>query len=257
MSLIADTHLHLYPFYSLATGIGKLVSNLNRLASDASPAGFLAERYDCCFFDDLLAGRALIEDGVWKVVPGREPEVLELRREGAAPVFLYAGRQLVTAERIEILALTTRQPLPDGLSAREAVERILAVNAVPVLSWAPGKWLGKRGSIVKDLIDHFDPGQLLIGDTTLRPTIWPEPDLMRRAAEKGLAIMAGSDPLPFAGEERRMGTYATRLDVAADSANPVRDVRSALRTLRPTAPRLGSRGSAISVFARLLRHAIG
>jgi len=162
---------------------------------------------------------------------------------------LVAGRQIVTAERIEVLGLAMPGRVDDGRPAPDTVAAVQAAGGVPVLAWAPGKWFFARGRVVLDIIARHPPGALLLGDTTLRPTVWPEPAIMRAARKRGYGIAAGSDPLPFAGEEARMGAYASVIEAPFDAQNPLASARAALR--QGPARCVGRRGSLPEVVRRL------
>ena len=191
----------------------------------------LTERHDCHAFRDL---------------PGDRLESNAVRwGEG----WILAGRQVVTRERLEVLALTTDADIADGQPIGDVFSRIRDTGGVPVLSWAPGKWFFKRGAIVARLIDQEEPGSFLLGDTSLRPTVWPEPAPMRGAKGLGFSVVAGSDPLPFPGEEKYAGTYATTAEGVFDAARPVSSMRVILRGrgLRV----VGNRCGPMEVFGRL------
>lgn len=252
MRLTADTHVHIYPHYDTKLALHTLRTNLSQFDRKATCLAFLAERSDCNFFADF-------EKNSTQVL-GTEAEVLYLenalyiRERGYPDLYIFPGRQVITRERIEILSLTIDTQIPEGLAASEVVERIGRENGVPVLSWAPGKWFFKRKRVVQALLDASQPGSLLVGDTTLRPTCWLRPLLMRQAARKGLAVIGGSDPLPFAGEEEIMGRYGIQFDCDLDSANPAGSIRSVL-TRPGWQPSLrGRRGNLLSTLRRLFNN---
>ena len=250
MSIIADTHVHLYPCYDGAAALRTLSANLGRHGGDAAVRlACLAERSDC----DVIAQWA---DGSAPAPPGwtlTAPEAGALRAEGpaGAVVYLVAGRQIVTAERIEVLGLAMPDRVEDGRPAADTVAAVQAAGGVPVLAWAPGKWFFARGRVVRRTIARHAPGSLLLGDTTLRPTVWPEPALMRAARKRGYGIVAGSDPLPFAGEEVRLGVYASVIDAPFDAERPLAAAREALRQGQRRVA--GRRGSPRQVLQRLYR----
>jgi len=246
--MVADTHVHIYPCYDFPAALASLVANLARLAAgEAVSAAFFTERHDCRAFASLQDG-SLPAAGRDLEVRSLEEGAVLLATGGGAEVYLFAGRQLVTAERIEVLAVAMPADLPDGQPALKMVEAVLAAGGVPVIGWSPGKWSLSRGHVVRELLRRFKPGDLLLGDTALRPTPCPEPRLMREARRRGLAVIAGSDPLPLPREERLLGTYATVFQGPFDAAQPL---ESARRLLRSPAAVVGTRGARSSwpVFA--------
>jgi len=144
--------------------------------------------------------------------------------------------------------------VPDGLPAAEVIRRVLAAGGIPVLAWAPGKWWFQRGRVVAELLRCFPPEQVLLGDTSLRPLGWGEPCRMRAARRQGYGMVAGSDPLPFVGDDRHMGTYGTLLPGDLDLRRPVTSARDALRQSRAGVRLLGRRGDPVTVARRLWRN---
>ncbi len=230
MKIVADTHVHIYPCYDLQTFSDMLEQNLKKVgAGQTIRLGFLTERHDCSFFDDVKTGKvdlALLCGGNIKIGPD---ESSLIRDNGSGEkCILLPGRQVVTEERIEILALATTVNVPDGMLAVDTVTMILDNGGVPVVAWAPGKWFGARGDVVRNLLDSFNPARLLIGDSSMRPTVWAEPLIMRDARKRGFRIIAGSDPLPFSGEETIAGTYCSVFDASFGLASPLASARNML-----------------------------
>lgn len=251
MKVVADTHIHLYPCYDRNRALAQLQSSLQGIDQSAYHLAFLAERFDCSVFSELASAE---QSGAWRVQKiSNQDNVLLLESQDTA-LYLFAGRQIVTRERIEILALTTDTRIPDGLTAPETVESVLREGALPVLAWAPGKWMFTRKQVVKDLLTRFAPDELLLGDTSLRPTIWPEPFLMREARKKGFKIVAGSDPLPFAGEEAMMGRFVTTVSGNFDPNLPVDSVRDLFRRSESGFRREGRRCSLMQTLTRLYKN---
>ena len=252
MRIVADTHVHVYPCYDAHEVFTSAFACLKQLGGpDAAGAILLTERFDCHFFQGLGEGRVKVPTfGISALSDGRSARVTNA---GGDTLYVIAGRQIVTQERLEVLALTIDAAIPDGKPVRAVLSEIREQGGVPVLSWAPGKWFGKRGEIVRDLIDTLSPRDFILGDTTLRPTVWPEPALMRRASEKGFRIVAGSDPLPFAGEECRVGSYASLWDGAMDSEKPAVSLKNLL--MDTVSERVGKRGDAVPTVVRLFRNA--
>jgi hypothetical protein len=165
-----------------------------------------------------------------------------------------AGRQVVTSEKLEILALGADVSTSDGLTAEETLDLIRAAAAIPVLSWSPGKWFGRRGRIIRALIASSSPDRFLIGDTGLRPTFWPMPVLMRRARRKGFTLIGGSDPLPLPGEERWVGTYGVAIQADFDTSRPAESLRQLLTRRDVHFTPVGNRAAGVSFFSRWVRN---
>ncbi|HEY5998242.1 MAG TPA: hypothetical protein VI078_02955 [bacterium] len=252
--LIADTHLHLYPCYDFAAAISALATNLPR-HGEGVRAGFFAERRDCHAFAAIREGSLALAPGPRSFRPLAEPGAVVLLESGVPAVYLFAGRQIVTSERIEVLALTVDLDIVEGLPAATVVDAVLEAGGVPVLGWSPGKWWFARGALIRSLLDGRRRGDILLGDTALRPAGAPEPSLMREARRRGIPVVAGTDPLPFAGEERLLGTYATVMEGPFDADRPLESARRLLRAGGP-AP-AGIRSSWPAAARRWLRNARG
>lgn len=250
--VVADTHVHLHPGFDLGAALASLCATLAG-HGEGILAGFLTERSGCSSFAALCDGSLLPGGGV---AVRRLPEAGALLLESAGrQVYLFGGRQIVTAERIEVLALGADIELPDGLPAERVIAAIRAADGVPVLGWSPGKWWGARGRLVDELLRRSRPGELLLGDTALRPRCSREPRLMREARRRGVTVIAGTDALPLAGEERLLGTYATVFAGSFDPELPLQSARHLLRSPNAYAGTCGTRGTWASSAGRWLRHA--
>lgn len=219
---------------------------------------FLAERFDCHFFRDVQSGLCPIPDGYELVSVPSAGNVMVIRYKSAQELTIVSGRQIVTKDRLEVLALGIDREIPDGVPTGEVLSEIRGGGGIPVLNWAPGKWFFKRGKVVKDLIASSRPQDFLIGDTTLRPWLWPEPQLMQQARKKGFTVLAGSDPLPFSGEEKQVGTYGNAFELDLDAkeglANFVPTLRHSVGNQSLFLQTLGTRGGVRSVLKRLVKN---
>lgn len=256
MPVAADTHVHIYPNHDLRVFFESGFRNLSGLV----PADKIADTaLVCCLtegrghhaFRDLAAGRLALPEG-YTCTPGPDPAALRVEHDGRA-LHLVAGRQVVTRERLEVLALTVDADLPDDGPVGATLAAARDAGAVPVLSWSPGKWFGGRGRTIREILDQATPGGLLLGDTTLRPTCWPEPLLMKHGRSRGIAILAGSDPLPQLGEESYVGTYGIVAQVPFDAGKPASSLRDLLRSDKALELR-GRRCGPLEMVRRWNRH---
>lgn len=242
--MIADMHLHLYPVYDREAALRGCTQRLAALAPATVTLACLTERYDCHAYKALLEVAAA-EAGVadhprYQVVEDGQCIVFH-SGGGLPPLFVLPGRQIATRERLEVLCIGCDAAIPDGEPAELTIRRIGELDALPVLAWAVGKWLFKRKRIVEKLLETFGPDQLLIGDSAMRPVFWSEPGPMREARRRQYRLLAGSDPLPKAGDERQPGRYATLVDGTFDPQFPSRSLLTALATPSTPVHRLGSR----------------
>lgn len=256
--LAVDTHLHAYRCYDINVWFKALSSNLARTN---------ARKMAGCLVTAASGGVSLSElAGLLPTVPSASDwqfdydegaGLLSMCHELYGELALVAGHQLVSSERLEVLALLDRgsRPRLEGCGAQELIDTILERDALPVLSWAPGKWWGKRGEIVKKLLDLYTPDTLLLGDSALRPAVlWPLPFIMRRARRDGFSILSGSDPLPLRGAEITSGCFATCCVFPGNEKLRPENIKNALMAGNGRLPSGGSRLAPWTVFAMLLRH---
>lgn len=210
MRVAVDTHVHLYPFYDPARLFAAACRNLSGLCSGVeSRAICLTEREGQTYFKDLASGKGL--PAGWRLAESGD-NYLVVASDSGERLTLFAGRQFIAAERIEVLALGVDLIIKDGLPAAELLPRIREAGGLPVLPWGLGKWLGARGTLICRLLERAKPGDFALADTCLMPSLLPRPALLRAASERGFRVLAGTDPLPRAGEESRVGRYGVVLE---------------------------------------------
>lgn len=254
MRLVADTHIHIYPCYNSKQALDTLRTNLSHLNHGATCAAFLTERADCHFFSELRSKTIAAKDSDLKVQ--HLDNALYIQEKGHPDLYLFPGRQIVARENIEILALTVDLEIEDRvLTAQEIIDVIRQQGGLPVLSWAPGKWFFKRKKVIEKLLATNAPDTLLLGDTTLRPSCWPTPLLMKKAMHRGFTVIRGSDPLPFAGEEQMLGRYGITIECQLDRDNPAGSVRSFFAQPGLQPPIVGKRKNLLVTLRRLFKNA--
>jgi hypothetical protein len=229
MKILADTRVHIYPCHDKARLFRSLLANLDTLAPCHLMAMFLTERSGHDVFNELanLSG-GHVGTGL-EVAPTGEPECLALFQNDWPVLCIYAGRHIITEEGLDILALTLRGSVQDGMPADQTIARILRLGAVPVLAWSPGRWTGLRARHVKRLLQCCEPGELLVGDSALRTTYLPRPRLLRYARGRGFGMVSGSDLLSYPGDEILAGVYGSRIECEFRHTEPVTSLREGLR----------------------------
>jgi hypothetical protein len=117
----------------------------------------------------------------------------------------------------------------------DLVSRSLSVGAVTVAPWGFGKWLGSRGRLVASYLERVNSNMFFVGDSGARLAGTPEPAPIRRAAEKGIRNLPGSDPFPFPRHQARVARRGFMLDAELDPQRPSQSL-TALLAERPTHP---------------------
>ena len=260
MSLIRlhlDAHVHLYPRHDVSRLLLAALDHMPRLAPSDLRVLMLAERADCDWFQRLAQDEIRLPGDRWRIVAWDPDGGVKIRHlPDHRDLWILAGRQTATAERLEICSLFSESPIEDGLSARDTVRAILAAGGLPALNWAPGKWMFKRGALVRNLVREFPPEQLILMDTSLRCAGWPAPRLYSRARRQGRPVLAGSDPLPPAGEESMAGRFYCTLSIPApaDPSRLAAPLKSALVAEPLAVAYDGQRNSPLGLARRLRRH---
>jgi hypothetical protein len=234
--IVCDAHVHLYPQFSAEWLLESARENIFCHCSDCwSPPPTMALLFaDNRRAEGFTALAALAEGGgvvgkfqLRKTAEEHSLLAIDPARPGER-LLLLGGRQIVTAEKIEVLALASPAFTEDGLPLAETVAMVRQRGGLAILPWGVGKWLGRRGAIIDDYLNRADPSGLLVGDNGGRPTLWPRPPLFAKAAARGIGLLSGSDPLPLPGEERRVGSCGARLEGSCGDKYPAREIISLL-----------------------------
>ncbi len=99
------------------------------------------------------------------------------------------------------------------------------------VAWAVGKWLGKRGKILSSLLaaEAKAHNNLWLGDNSARPVFWSNPSHFKQARVLNMPVLPGTDPLPFASEVNRVGSFGFSMRGQLSKAQPATDLKRLLR----------------------------
>ncbi len=245
--------MHFYPNYDYARAIGAVFSKLKEyrkqvaVESGALAILVLTERDDCTFYGDLAS--YFIDLGPAFKISKLDLGVLIYNAEDSLVIF--PGRQINTKERVELLSLGSDHLIPSGLDLATTLQKIIAGSGLPVINWAPGKWLFTRGRLIKKLILN-SKGNLFLCDTSLRPKYFPRPSLMRLAESRGIPVINGSDPLPHEDEQGLIFSYLAYYQVEFNLAEPLESFKKLI--IQKPQQLLGARSSLWQLFQRLKRY---
>jgi hypothetical protein len=232
-----DAHVHIHDCFDISDFLDCAYANFrDQMAVRYAAVGFkgvllLTESHGVNGFGALCqaadgAGEYAYRN--WKIARSAEAEsVIAISRTGQS-LTIIAGRQIVTAERLEILALGLAEQVRDGLPIDNVIAYVQEKEALCVLPWGFGKWTGRRGRIVREILGGDTGENFFIGDNAGRLARWPEPAEFATARARQIRILPGSDPLPYAREAGAVGRFGFIIDGDLDMARPFTDIRRRL-----------------------------
>jgi hypothetical protein len=226
--LAIEAHLHLYPSYNLTQFFINLCKNLNNLVPYSAKSvpepvvqiALLAEPDGLNFFKNLRNNPPRVNAFGMNIEPHSEKDVLMVKHSIYGVFFIIAGRQIVTKEKLELIAIGTNIMIPDDEPILETVQHIQKLNAIPALPWGFGKWMGRRGVILKKMLELVQKPICLI-DSAMRPEWFNKSSLFKKASLLKIPVLAGSDPLPLTGQEFLAGTYVSNAVAQFDVSKPL------------------------------------
>lgn len=256
-TIAIDAHAHLRRGFELTRFLDHAAANFRR-ASDRKPLGvlLLAETAGCVRFEDLVALPGDLS-GDWVFERTGEPGSLVARHRSMTVLLLIAGRQIVTRERLEVLSLASAARIEDGLPIDAAIGAAREAGAIAVLPWGFGKWWGRRGAIVRRILESVRPGEVFVGDNGNRPRPTLRPRLFRVAERRGILVLPGSDPLSLPDQIARIGGYGTILSAPLDLERPAAGIAAILRSRTAPFTPFGRREGAAGFLRAQLQSAFG
>lgn len=255
-TLAIDGHVHLYSMFDLAEAVKNGTNNLLKNAEKRSkhknpviPVWLLVERSDTNYFEELGNNpEKFSSDGLTFVK--HDKLTIKVEKGGEIILLIFAGRQLVSKENLEVLSLVSDWNVPDKEKPmKDLIKAVKENGGIATVNWAPGKWFFQRGKIIASLIAESIRDDFFIGETTLRNTLWPKPKLIKQAEKKGFRVICGSDPLPFKGEEGGIGSFGFLVDGEFDCEKPADSMRKILNDSQKPITLIGKRNN-VFTFAR-------
>lgn len=232
---LVDAHVHVHPCFASGDFLDAALRNFRKAAAELgrtepfSACLLLTEAGETGWFRRVREGTA--EGGRWTFAVTEEESSLRAQSPDGERLLLIAGRQIVTRESLEVLALGRDLDLPDGLPLEETLGRVRESGALPVLPWGFGKWWGSRGARVDAALRDRQGLELFLGDNAGRLGVAGQPRLFREARERGIPVLPGSDPLPFPRHAGRAGSYGFVLEGALDERRPAESLLARIRGL--------------------------
>jgi hypothetical protein len=159
--------------------------------------------------------------------------------DGTSRVLIVCGRQVRAAHGIEVLALGTDRRFRDREALESTIDHVRESGAIAALPWGFGKWIGRRGAIVRELLAAQSRDDLWLGDNGGRLRALRRPRLLEEGERRGMRVLPGSDPFPFGSDFRRVGGIGFLLHGPVDRARPWASIHAALLRLPASPPAFG------------------
>jgi hypothetical protein len=232
--ILADGHVHFYRNFHESRCLQWAHANFHRYADILHLSGniervlLLTETSDADWFirqrDSVALGTVSKVSG-HRFICSAESNSLCCSHDSFGDLFVIAGRQIITQDRLEVLALGLDTPYPDGQPLRKTLSDLQQRECMIVLPWGVGKWLGTRKEALLSLLVDLPPGSFFLGDSGNRPSFWPWPDFSQQTGRLPPVNLPGSDPLPLTNQEKRIGSYGFYLQGPLDQQRPFDDLR--------------------------------
>ncbi len=132
----ADAHVHIYDCYDLEEFLDSALKNFNATAqksgySQAETAlMFLTETAQDHYFQKLIQstqkdGNSNLNLKDWSLLKTEENCSVYAKHSTGQGIFIFAGRQIVTAENLEVLALLTAEEFADSLPIETTIKQVI------------------------------------------------------------------------------------------------------------------------------------
>ena len=223
-----DTHVHVYNCYEPEDFLSLAIRNSDLAGSGATLVLCLTESSGFNFFQELKS-RASTQSSIagWLVSDIQDQPAVLLQKSDQKIIFI-AGRQIITKQGLEVLALFNDLQYEDGGDIQTIIDRINDNEGIAVLPWGVGKWLGKRGSMITDLLDSNSPEKFAIADISARAALWPLPGQFKLASTSGYSSLYGTDPLPLISDQGRIASAGMAVELSPDESQAIAELKSVL-----------------------------
>lgn len=252
-TFLIDAHVHFYRHFDETLFFDSAAANMDKAAQTLGLGDawigcllFAESRNDDFFSAFRAAGRA---GERWQLTPTAEPNALLAGRSDRPELILVAGRQIETAEKLEVLALGSSRTVADHQPLEATIDQVRADGAIVVLPWGFGKWTFARGRRIAEFLQSTDAADVHLGDNSGRLQLSPWPQLFGLGQRRGLLVLPGSDPLPLPAAATKVASYGFVLEGRVDPRTPATDLKR-LITTQTTQPVTFGRRERLLPFCR-------
>ncbi len=172
--ILADGHVHIHNRFSEYSCLNWALINFNKSAAllglrdhidrvlfltESSSVNWFAKQYKA-------ASQGLLDhQNHYRCIITEENMSLCFLNAASDRLFVIAGRQIISSERLEVLALGQSKEYPDGQPLRKIIADIKESGGIAVLPWGVGKWLGARKGIIASALRDIPDAGIFLGDS--------------------------------------------------------------------------------------------
>lgn len=233
--LFIDSHVHIQNCFNLKEYFNNTFRNFSYFNRKSGSSGewlgvlFFTEVIELDFFNQLKAGNnsSGIFDDIFISRTNEENSLLLSNKKGEK-IIAVAGKQIITQNNIEVLAIGTTKKFENNRSLLETINNINLSGAIAVLPWGVGKWVSRRKIMIKNFIEENNQLDFFLGDNSGRLNIWPKPKLFNLAKKYNKFILPGTDALDITSEVDKTGSYGFYLNSEISLDFPYRDLKKLL-----------------------------
>lgn len=238
---LIDFHVHIHNCFNLDEFFHNVFLNFSKCAKLIGKSQkwtgvlFLSEIKEVNYFDSLKeslkCNKPIIDSNKYKILETSEDCSIIISNKCDEKVIIIAGKQIITEDKVEVLALGTTNEFNNGYSLSITIEEINKVNAIPVLPWGVGKWLGKRKKIVQQYLAENNEQRYFIGDNSGRPRFWSEPNLFKLGNQSNHFVLRGSDALPILSQVNKTASFGSYTYGVINQNKPLESIKNILENL--------------------------
>ena len=235
--LLIDSHVHFHDCFDIEEYLNNIFMNFSKAASiiDDSHSWIgillLSEITGVNFFRTLLFSQGDKILNNFNLIKTEEEESFIITDGNDQKIVVISGKQIAVKEGVELLALCTSKDFQEHEDLGKAVMNVISADAIPVLPWGVGKWIGKKKDMIKNLIEENNNLKLFLCDNSGRLRFWAEPQLFKFAKSHNRFIFAGTDALPIPSEIRKTGSFGFYLKTELNLFKPSEDLKKIFNEL--------------------------
>ena len=253
--IIFDSHVHIYDCYNIKNFFHFVLKNFGNQSKKIGTNKyigvlFLTETKNENYFQKIRENyfKYAFDELNLKQVKDNESVCLLYESNDNNFLIIVPGKQIITSEKLEVLAVGTNNSIEYGISLKNTIEKIKSFGALPIIPWGVGKWIGKKHEFVKTFLDNVEDINYFLGDNGGRPLFWPTPGLFKIADKKGIFTLRGSDPLPLIKQEEKVGKFGFYIRTNFDFNYPAKEIKNLLLNIRNAPNSFGNLETPVNFF---------